>query len=72
MADVFVSYTRTDQELVRPIVALLEAEGWSVWWDTRIVGGERWDEVIESEITAARCAARTEVAPLVRTVFPLR
>jgi hypothetical protein len=60
MADVFVSYTRTDQELVRPIVALLEAEGWSVWWDTRIVGGERWDEVIESEITAARCAARTQ------------
>lgn len=55
MADIFVSYARADQELVRPIVALLEGQGWSVWWDTRIVGGERWDAVIEREITAARC-----------------
>jgi len=55
MADIFVSYTRADQEMVRLIVALLEAQGWSVWWDTRISGGERWDAVIEREITAARC-----------------
>jgi len=55
MADIFVSYSRADQELVRPIVTLLEAQGWSVWWDTRITGGERWDTVIEREITAARC-----------------
>ena len=55
MADIFVSYTRTDREIVRCIVALLEAQGWSVWWDTRIVGGERWDATIEREITATRC-----------------
>ena len=55
MADILVSYTRADQGTVRRIVALLEAQGWSVWWDTRISGGERWDAVIESEITAAQC-----------------
>ncbi|MGH6814968.1 MAG: SUMF1/EgtB/PvdO family nonheme iron enzyme [Hyphomicrobiaceae bacterium] len=55
MADIFVSYTRADQDMVRLIVALLEARGWSVWWDTRLFGGERWDDVIEREITAARC-----------------
>lgn len=55
MADIFVSYTRADQDWVRHVVALLEAQGWSVWWDRRIHGGERWDEVIEREITTARC-----------------
>lgn len=55
MADIFVTYTRADQELVHRIVALLEGQGWTVWWDTRIEGGERWDAVIEREITAARC-----------------
>jgi adenylate cyclase len=55
MADIFVSYARADQEIVRRIVALLEAQGWSVWWDTRIAGGERWDATIEREINAARC-----------------
>jgi formylglycine-generating enzyme required for sulfatase activity len=55
MADIFVSYTRADQEIVGRIVALLEAQGWSVWWDTRIAGGERWDATIEREINAARC-----------------
>ncbi len=55
MADVFLSYKRADVACAAQIVALLEGEGWSVWWDTRLVGGERWDAVIEREINAARC-----------------
>jgi hypothetical protein len=55
MADIFLSYTRTDRGKVAPIVALLEARGWSVWWDRRIDAGEQWDEVIEREINAAGC-----------------
>src|SRR5688500_3126913 len=30
MADILLSYERTDQQRVAPIVALLEAHGWSV------------------------------------------
>ncbi len=55
MADIFVSYSRADRDTVAGIVAALEAERWSVWWDTRLRAGEQWDEVIEREINAARC-----------------
>lgn len=33
MADVFVSYRRADKSRVAPLVRLLEAAGYSVWWD---------------------------------------
>ena len=33
MADVFVSYSRIDKARVAPLVAAIEAQGWSVWWD---------------------------------------
>ena len=55
MADIFISYAGADREIVGCIVALLEAQGWSVWWDTRIDAGERSDEIIEREIATARC-----------------
>jgi formylglycine-generating enzyme required for sulfatase activity len=55
MAHIFVSYKRADAARAARIVALLEAEGWSVWWDTRLSGGEHWDAVIERELEAARC-----------------
>jgi hypothetical protein len=34
MADIFVSYAKVDCSLVSKLVAMLEAEGWSVWWDS--------------------------------------
>ena len=46
---------RTDRQAVAPIVRLLEAHGWSVWWDTRINPGQVWDETIEHELRSARC-----------------
>jgi outer membrane biosynthesis protein TonB len=33
MADILLSYERTDRKRVAPIVALLEARGWSVEWE---------------------------------------
>ena len=33
MADVFVSYARSDKARVAPLVAAIEGQGWSVWWD---------------------------------------
>ncbi len=55
MADIFLSYSRSDAKAAARIVKVLEAEGWSVWWDTNLRTGNQWDQVIEREIKAARC-----------------
>ena len=54
MADIFVSYARNDKGLVAPLVAALEAEGWSVWWDPEITPGEEFDSLISRELEGAR------------------
>jgi len=53
MADVFVSYARSDKARVAPLVAAIEAQGWSVWWDPAITPGQEFDQQIESELKAA-------------------
>ena len=53
MADVFVSYARTDKARVAPVVAAIEAAGWSVWWDPEITPGQEFDSQIEAEMLAA-------------------
>jgi len=53
MADVFVSYARTDKARVAPLVAAIEAKGWSVWWDPEISPGQEFDDQIDAEIAAA-------------------
>lgn len=54
MADVFVSYARGDKARVAPLVAAIEAKGWSVWWDPEITPGQEFDDQIEAEIDAAK------------------
>jgi len=54
LADIFVSYARSDRALVTPIVRALEAQGWSVWWDHAIVAGQEFDDRIEAELNAAK------------------
>jgi adenylate cyclase len=54
MADVFISYARSDKERVAPLVAAIEAKGWSVWWDPEIAAGQQFDDQIEAEINAAK------------------
>src|SRR5215469_15418560 len=54
MADLFVSYARADRARVAPLVAALEAEGWSVWWDPEIAAGEQFDRLIAEELEKAR------------------
>ena len=54
MADIFVSYSRLDRPRVAPLVAALEAHGWSVWWDPDITPGEEFDSLISRELEAAR------------------
>jgi adenylate cyclase len=54
MADVFVSYARNDKARVAPIVAVLEAQGWSVWWDPEIATGQEFDRQIATELRNAK------------------
>ena len=54
MADVFVSYARSDKARVAPLVAAIEAKGWSVWWDPEITPGQEFDDQIDAEIDAAK------------------
>jgi adenylate cyclase len=53
MADVFVSYARSDKALVAPLVAAIEAQGWSVWWDPEISPGQEFDRQITAALKTA-------------------
>jgi adenylate cyclase len=53
MADVFVSYSRNDKARVAPLVAAIEAQGWSVWWDPEIAPGQDFDREIAAELAHA-------------------
>jgi hypothetical protein len=55
VADVFLSYSRADQERAAAMAGALEARGRSLWWDRRLAAGADYAAVIEQEINAARC-----------------
>ena len=55
MADIFLSYGEADRETAGRIARLLEGQGWSVWWDRSIPGGQTWREVIQSALQDMRC-----------------
>jgi tetratricopeptide (TPR) repeat protein len=55
MADLFVSYSSEDREYVAMIVAELEDQGWTVWWDRQIEIGSSFDKSIEKAIDTAGC-----------------
>jgi serine/threonine-protein kinase len=54
LAQVFISYKSEDRARLKPLVAALEAEGFSVWWDQHIGGGTNWREEIETHLDAAK------------------
>ncbi len=47
-------YARSDKSRVAPLVAAVEAQGWSVWWDPEIAPGQEFDDRIEAELKAAK------------------
>ena len=46
MSQIFISYSQADRARAQTLVAALEREGWSVWWDRKIPPGKTFDEVI--------------------------
>ena len=56
MADIFLSYSRTDSNFMRQLRADLRAEGFTIWTDERLAPGTPvWQRAIETEIEAAHC-----------------
>ncbi|MCP5395451.1 MAG: YARHG domain-containing protein [Sphingomonadaceae bacterium] len=56
MSDVFISYSRRDQEKVTHLARAIEAEGYSVWWDKELPPHLSYGDVITDKIAAAKAA----------------
>ena len=57
MTDIFISYSRKDVAMVSKLARTLEASGYSVWWDmSGLFGGQAFDEVIQHQLSTAKCA----------------
>ena len=54
MADIFISYSRSDRERVTRLAEALQSSGYSTWWDDDLAGGVEYSREIESRINAAK------------------
>jgi TolB-like protein len=54
VTELFLSYKAEDRQRVAALVAALEADGLSVWWDAHIGGGDDWRDTILRHLEAAR------------------
>jgi hypothetical protein len=50
---IFISYSRQRPQPTRDVAAYLTSEGYSVWWDTKLISGDIFREVIVRELDAA-------------------
>jgi hypothetical protein len=55
LSDIFLSYSRKDRALAAALAEILTSQGWTIYWDRQLRAGEIFDEVLEREVTAARC-----------------
>lgn len=54
MADIFISHSKPDRFEVEKLAAMLEAEGWSVWWDKSLTAGDAYRDEIMKQLANAR------------------
>lgn len=55
MSDIFISYSSEDRPKAQLLAGVLEAEGWSVFWDRTIPPGKTFDEFIDAALKVAKC-----------------
>jgi hypothetical protein len=55
LIDVFISYAREDRPKVESLANALGSHGWTVWWDSRISGGQSWRKEIQEALRKANC-----------------
>ena len=56
MVDVFISYSRSNQDVVARLAEAVQAEGYSVWWDAELPPHLSYGDVITEKIGAAKAA----------------
>lgn len=54
MAQIFISYKSSERAEISRIASGIEAEGFSVWWDFSLRGGQDYSQVIDGEIANAK------------------
>ena len=54
LADVFISYARSDEAVARRLAKTLEAAGIDVWWDADLPAHRAYSEVIERNLAEAK------------------
>jgi adenylate cyclase len=54
MADVFVSYARSDEPLAERVAAALRADGYQVWRDDELPAHRSYADVIQERLTSAK------------------
>jgi hypothetical protein len=54
MADIFISYSKSDHALALKLSAFLESEGWTVWWDKSLGAADHYRDEITKQLAAAR------------------
>jgi adenylate cyclase len=56
MADIFISYSKNSQAQTQQLANELRAKGFTVWYDTSLVPGDTFRDVITSQLAQARAA----------------
>jgi hypothetical protein len=56
MADIFISYSKVHILHTEELATALQEKGFTVWWDTRLVAGDNFKDVILAELEQARAA----------------
>ena len=54
MADVFISYARSDKAIATRVAKRLQAAGLDVWWDADLPAHRAYSEVIERNLDDAK------------------
>jgi hypothetical protein len=55
MADIFISYAQADRDWVEKLARQIEREGFSVWWDIKVLPGDEFGDLVVKEIASSKC-----------------
>lgn len=55
MADIFISYKHEDWPTIEPLIRALESQKFDVWWDDKILPGERIAAAINKILDEVAC-----------------